>query len=757
MKSTIPNTRASIRDKTHHQNDLLVPNQRALVGRGVLTAPRHECRKPHPLFSLHPGALRTETPYRCAAFVAVCFVLLASLAITASAQDRLKTMPGYERFQRVNRAATNVFKSGALSVTWTNGGQAFDYQKDGRRYRYDIEARAATELPPPGTNASPSRRGARNQPAIPRPARGRQYTSAHSPDGQFTAVYRDHNVWLRSTNNTNEIAVTTEGSTKSAVKFGSASWVYGEELFQSTAMWWSSNSAKLAFYRFDESQVPKFHLQLNQTKIVSTSDIEPYAKAGATNPVVDLFIYDLASKQTIRVDARDGKPFDNATVGHYLYGVSWTRDGRELLFHRTNRRQNIMELCAADATTGKVRVIVREEWPASWTENSPPMQWLADGQRFLWISDRNGWKNIYLHHLDGRPPVPLTSHNRCEAGSVARVIEEAGVLYYTARDGDNPLKLQLHRVGLDGQNDQRLTDPAWHHTVEVAPDGRHFIDVAQTHDSAPTTHLRKNDGTLVAELAKSDLSGFRRLNFKPVELLKFKAADGATDLYGMLHFPSDFRPDVKHPLLVSVYGGPETVGAYETFTLPNRLTEFGFLYATFDSRSANGRGKKFLDAIYQKLGQPEIDDQAAGVKSLWNRRYVDRKRVGIFGTSYGGTASALCLLRYPEVFQAAASSAAVTDFRNYDTIYTERFMGLPQENKAGYDAASLMTHAASLKGRLMIYYGTADDNVHPNNAMQLIQALQKAGKSFEVQVGPDQGHSSMNRDRMMEFFIENLR
>jgi len=224
----------------------------------------------------------------------------------------------------------------------------------------------------------------------------------------------------------------------------------------------------------------------------------------------------------------------------------------------------------------------------------------------------------------------------------------------------------------------------------------------------------------------------------------------------MLHFPSNFRPYKKYPLLVSVYGGPETTGARENFTMPNLLTEYGFLYATFDSRSADGRGKRFLDAIYLKLGQVEIDDQAAGVKALWDRRYVDKKRVGIFGTSYGGTASALCLLRYPDVFHAASASSGVTDFRNYDTIYAERYMWLPQENKEGYDKASVMNLAKNLKGRLLIYYGTADNNVHPNNSMQLIQALQRAGKSFEVQVGPDQGHGAVNRDRMMEFFIENL-
>jgi dipeptidyl-peptidase-4 len=192
------------------------------------------------------------------------------------------------------------------------------------------------------------------------------------------------------------------------------------------------------------------------------------------------------------------------------------------------------------------------------------------------------------------------------------------------------------------------------------------------------------------------------------------------------------------------------------FGLPSALTELGFLVASLDSRSAAGRGKRFLDAIYMKLGTVEIDDQAAGVRALAQRPYVDSSRVGIFGTSYGGYASAMAILRHPDVFQAASAASAVTDWRNYDTIYTERYMRTPQVNAAGYDQGSAMTYAGDLEGSLMIYYGTADNNVHPNNSMQLIQALQAAGESFDVQVGPDRGHSGLNPLRMMEFFIDNL-
>jgi dipeptidyl-peptidase-4 len=190
--------------------------------------------------------------------------------------------------------------------------------------------------------------------------------------------------------------------------------------------------------------------------------------------------------------------------------------------------------------------------------------------------------------------------------------------------------------------------------------------------------------------------------------------------------------------------------------MPSPITEYGFLVASLDSRSAAGRGKRFLDSIYLKLGTVEIDDQAAGARALATRSYVDKDRVGIFGTSYGGYASVMSLLRYPDVFKAASASSPVTDWRHYDTIYTERYMWTPQENKSGYDTGAAMTYADKLNGRLMLYYGTADNNVHPSNMMQLVQALQRAGKSFDLQVGPDQGHSGLNQARMMEFFIENL-
>jgi dipeptidyl-peptidase-4 len=679
-------------------------------------------------------------------------VLLGAAAATSGAQDRLKRMPGYEQYQKVAREIPGAVKLGVVQGAWADSGRAFEYALDGKRYRFDVATRAIMPL----AGAAPAPAGFRGRTGG--PERGRQFDSAMSPDSTRRAFYRDHDLWLadrRDTSGANAVAVTTDGSAAKRVKNGSASWVYGEELNQSTAMWWSPKGDRLAFYRFDESGVPDYYLQLDQAKLQSSVDTEAYPKVGAANPVVELFVYDVATRKTTRVDVRDGRPFDNAVVGHYVYTVAWSPDGRELTFNRTNRRQNVMERAACDPASGACRVVVREEWPASWVENAPAMRWLADGRRFVWASERTGFRNLYLYDASGKLLSTLTRHP-FEVASIVRVDERAGVVYYMARSGDNHMKLQLHRVGLDGRGDRRLTDPTRNHAVNVAPDGRHFVDVAQTHDTPPVTRVVDMSGTVVAELATSDMSRFEQLGLERVELFTFTAADGKTPLHGMLHFPSNFDPSKRYPLLVSVYGGPATNGANEHFTLPSRLAEYGFLVATVDSRSAAGRGKRFLDAIYQKLGTVEIDDQAAGVKALAARPYVDGSRVGIHGTSYGGYVSAMALMRHPDVFHAASASSPVTDWRHYDSIYSERYMWIPSENRAGFDSGSVMTYVPNLKGRLMLYYGTADNNVHPSNTMALVQTLQRAGKSFDLQVGPDLGHTAINEDRMMEFFIENL-
>ena len=674
-------------------------------------------------------------------------LLLSLTPIAAAAQQRLPTMPGYERYSEMLPRLEQLQRDLAGAVDWAPDSRSVVFTRNGERLSYDVTTGTTTAVADPQDEGRGRRGG---------PARGRQFVEAVSPDSAHRAFYRDRNLFVSQRDGTGEIQVTVDGSEEDRIKYGTASWVYGEELGQSTAMWWSPTGNKLAYYRFDESPVQDFYLQITQTEIQSSLDIEAYPKAGTENPIVDLFVYDVSTGAKTRIRVRDGKPLTDDVLGHYAYRVLWSPDGSELMFNRTNRRQNVMEFTACSPSSGDCRVVIREEWPESWTANRPYQRFLEDGRRFVWTSERNGWRNFYLYDLSGRLLNPITTHDGFEAVSVVRVDEDEGAVYYMARSGDNHMKLQLHRVGLDGTGDRRLTDPSRNHTITFSPDGSHFVDIAETHDLAPVITLRRTDGTEVTTLSEPDLSAFNELELEAVELFTFTAADGTTELHGMLHRPSDFNPALSYPMLVSVYAGPNSNGARESFTLPHRFTELGFLVLTLDARSAGGRGKAFTDVLYESMGIVEIDDLAAGVRSLWDRSYVDRNRVGIFGTSYGGYASAMAILRYPDVFRAASASSSVTDWRHYDTIYTERYMWTPQGNASGYDAGAAMTYAENLEGHLLLYYGTADNNVHPNNTMQLIAALQAAGKSFEVQVGPDRGHSSVNQDRMMEFFVQHL-
>ena len=303
-----------------------------------------------------------------------------------------------------------------------------------------------------------------------------------------------------------------------------------------------------------------------------------------------------------------------------------------------------MEYSAGNPVTGKTRVVVREEWLPSFTKNSPEIKELEDGQHFIWASERNGYNNYYLYNYNGTLVNAITNHD-FEVARIVKVDEKNKQLYYLARSGDNHMKMQLHRVKFNGTKDVRLTDPKFNHSVSIAPGNKHFIDVSQTHNVAPFTNLVNTRGKKVAEIAKSDMSEFNKLGFKTVEVFTFTSADGETELHGMIHFPSNFDPTKKYPVILDNYGGPATNAFRESFVYPSTLTEYGFLVLNIDGRNVRGRGKRLLDKLYGNLGIVEMDDFAEGVKSLYNRPYFNKNKVGVYGTSYGGTTSAMSLLQ----------------------------------------------------------------------------------------------------------------
>lgn len=667
-------------------------------------------------------------------------------AASVMGQERIATLPGYQSYRQLVQRRDTPFEYGRIEVEWAPDGKRFTALHDGRREQYDVDSGTWSPV-----HANPRRQTDRMV-----PARGRQFDSVTSPDGILQAVSRDRNIYIKKAGS--EYAVTTDGSASTRVKYGAASWVYGEELDQREAMWFSPDSKKLAFYRFDESKVPDYYLARSQVEVQDRLDVEAYPKAGAPNPISEVQIYDLSTKQTVKLDAHFGDP----KMGEYVYNVRWSAKGDQILFFRENRLQNRMQFCAGDAQTGACRTILEESNPNGWVPYMPGSGWTDSGEvplylgddKFIWVSERNGYRNAYLYNLSGRLLNTLTNN----AFDLQRLlgVEADGSLWYTAHDGKYPSQVELHKVKLDGSADERLTDPALSHAVQVDPTGKYFVDIAEGLDVLPQTRLCDSKGKVLRILASSDAEKAKELGLKPVERISYVAADGVTRLYGYISKPTHFDAKKRYPLLVSVYGGPDSSGTSEQYQETDALSEFGFVVAWFDGRGTFGRGREFSQAVYRHLGGAEIDDQAAGVKSLAKLPYIDGSRVGIFGTSYGGYASLMALLRYPDIFKSASASSPVTDWRNYDSTYTERYMDTPQRNPAGYSAASALTYAKDKRGSLLLYFGTSDNNVHPSNTVQLISAFDRAGKGYELALGPDEEHSGVNEMRMMEFFIDHL-
>lgn len=681
-------------------------------------------------------------------FATAVMTLLAGLGLASPlrGQPALRDLPGYERYQEVRERENDLVSGGTIrDEAWDAEGRWLRFTRGEIRFVFDLETRRLSEDKEPRERAAeeggPGRRRG--------PGRGRQRDREVSPDGRWVAVAEDNNVVLESGEGQVVARVTTTGTRKH--RFGRASWVYGEELDQREAMWWSPDSRLLVYYEFDEREVADYYLLQGWTRLRTEPSPEGYPKPGEPNPRAGLHVYEVESGRTMTLECG---PFDG--IGHYVYNVRFTPGGDRLLFSRTNRHQNALEVVAVDLADGTSNVVVREEQP-TWQNNRPEMRFLEDGQRFIWETERSGFRHYELRHLDGRLLATLT-RGAYPAVDLVRVDEAAGWVWYRAQSGPHPLHAQVHRVRLDGSEAQRLTDaPADHHSVRVAPDGRWFIAVRETSADPPVTVLCSTAEGPVSVLAEGDVSAMRELGVVPAEEFSFQAEDGTT-LLGLLYKPSDFDPERRYPLVVDVYGGPFSQAITPRFRPVRALCEFGFLVARIDNRGTTGRGKAFESANYLRLGTVDLQDQVDGVRHLTGRPYVDGGRVGIYGHSYGGYMAALAILKHPDVFHVSVALSAVTDWRNYDSIYTERYMRTPEENPEGYDQGSCLTFAEQLSGRLLIAHGLVDDNVHPTNAWQLVDRLQQAGKRFDLMVYPDAGHGlgGGSRSLLVEYLWEHL-
>jgi len=628
----------------------------------------------------------------------------------------------------------------------------------GQDFVYFFKDRTLRKLDRPAAGPAPV---AERQPPEFMPFRRRgpaPVAPGYSPDFTKYAFSKDYDLWIYDLATRKEEPLTTGGSEE--LMNGKTDWVYPEELDQREAFWWSPDGRKIAYLQFDERAVynyPILHEMTpdHQPAFEAVLELERYPNSGEPNPTVKLFVIDLAAKKPVEVKTESGPDV-------YITRIAWRRDGTGLFFQRLNRLQNRLELKAADPTTGEVRTILTEE-EERYINLHDDFRQLADNQHFIWSSERTGWQHLYLYDLKGKLINALTS-GEWEADGVSLVDEKNGWVYFTIAENFG-LDTHFGRVRLDGTKLTRLTSISGTHRVSIDPAGRFYLDSFSSLVQPSVSNLHQADGKLIRTLASTNIDKVKELGLQEPELVKLKAADGATDVYGIVFKPADFSPEKKYPLYVQVYGGPShrNSNSYQTAGPKAQLAQLGYVVWELDGRGTTRRGKKHLTETYLKFGQVDVDDQAAGVKQLRERPYIDGTRVGMTGGSYGGYMTCMSLLRYPDVYSVGVATSSVTDWHNYDSIYTERYMRLPEQNKEGYEKGSALTYAKDLKGKLLLVHGTIDNNVHIGNTVELIDALQKEGKNFDVMFYPENRHGIRGFNAVhlgklrMEYFLKNLK
>ncbi len=553
-----------------------------------------------------------------------------------------------------------------------------------------------------------------------------------SPDGRYVAFVRDNDLHVVDLATKTERALTTGGS--DLVRHGKADWVYFEEIFNRNwkAFWWSPDSKRIAFLECDDRPLGT-HAVLNDVGSKRIVEETPYPKAGDPNPRVRLGLVSSAGGEVTWADLSDYSP-DSFLVS----GVGWF-DGDAAYCYAQNRTQTWLDLLKIAPRDGKTSRLFRDTTGA-WVENPGAVHVLKDGS-FLFPSERTGWKHLYKYSADGSKCEPLTS-GEWEIRSVEGVDEEGGYAYFSATK-DDPISSNLYRVKLAGGDVERLTEKAGDHNVSLSPGGELFLDTWSDPETPPKVALFEADGDEVRVVDDNPVPALKEYRLADRERVKIPTKDGF-QLEGEIFLPPDLDEDKLYPAWFMTYGGPHTPtmnGGWSGGNLmAQALASEGFVVFRMDPRSASGKGAASARAAYKRLGVKELEDIKEAIAWLKKEKpFVDGSRIGMAGHSYGGFMTAFAMT-HSDLFAAGIAGAPVTDWHDYDSIYTERFMLTPQENPEGYEATSVVKAAKDLHGRLLILHGAIDDNVSLRNTMRLVHALQQADKDFELMLYPSARH-----------------
>ena len=575
-----------------------------------------------------------------------------------------------------------------------------------------------------------------------------------SPDGKWVSFVRDFNLWVASVA-TGEAKEITSGGSEEVLK-GQLDWLYPEELDCQTAYWWSPDSSKIAYYQMDERPVTRYPI-LDMSSPLGETVYTRFPQAGEANPIVRVGIVPAGGGETRWMDT-------GSDTDVYLPRVVWLPDSSRVAIERLNRAQTRLDLLFSNASTGFSQTILTDT-DKYWINLGDDLYFFSDNKRFLWTSERTGFRHYYLYDISGKQLDQFTSGDWGITGnggfgpgaeSHPTVDESRGIVYFFSNK-DELRGTQLYRLSLADKTIARITREDGTHDIVISPDASAYVDTYSNAMTPARQDLYHIDGKRAATINENKVSELGEYHFSPVEFLDVAADDG-TKLCASIIRPPDFDASRKYPVLVNVYGGPgvqnvrnEWDGA--DFLWLEMMASKGYIIFSLDNRGSYYRGHAFETPNYHQLGKVELQDQLTGVKYLKSLAYVDSSRIGIWGWSYGGTMTLNAMFNAPDVFKAGASVAPVSDWRLYDTAYTERYMGRPQDNPEGYRDHSPVNQAANLRGKLMIAHATGDDNVHFANTSLVINALVSAGKyPTSLMIFPGRGHGMSDAAARIQLF-----
>lgn len=574
-----------------------------------------------------------------------------------------------------------------------------------------------------------------------------------SPKGNYISYIREQNLYILEIANEKETALTTKGGGN--LKFGMAEFVAQEEMGRMTGYWWSKDETKIALTRVDESpveEVSRSEIYAEEIKIIK----QRYPFAGKNNVNIQLGIVELATQNVQWVDMKGGTDF-------YLPRVKWTEDSTKLSYQWQSRDQKKLTLNLVDWPTMKQKKLITEK-TKTWINLHNDLYFTKDRQQFIWSSERDGFRHLYLYSLKGKKLKQLTK-GKWIVDQLESVDDKKQVVYFTGRK-DTPLEKHLYSVSLTDGKITKISTQNGFHSISFSKDNSSYVDEVSTINTPPQISLHNVAGKRLTWLAENKLDEAHPLYpylsdwIKP-EFGSFETQDG-TELYYRLYKPAGFDSSKKYPALVYLYGGPRVQKVTNKWDklFPQYMAQQGYVVFTVDNRGSDNRGKAFEDPLYRAMGDIEVRDQEEGVRFLHQYSWIDKEKIGVHGHSYGGYMTLMTIFKSPTLFKAGVAGAPVTDWRLYDTHYTERYMGNPEKDGQAYTDSSVFPYATKLNNPLLIYHGMADDNVLFKNSTKLYKLLQDNNLPFMVMDYPGKKHSikgkttEMHRVNMIKQFFD---